>query len=661
MATSTTSADVMYQLRGLNMITPDQIIDDTRKTEGQSPYTINSRVFLPQSTSDPRTSIQERKGAGFYTIPVGETLSTQNTTTTGQSNQDVSYLTRVAQRFTAGATKRLTAIDMLMKYNTSNDTVIVAIYSDVSGNLGTRLAISSLRRNDQIITYSYIKVRFPQAPLLTNATNYWIVVYTQEEALTGSSHLSRTTTGANLMVSTDAGTSYSATTGSINFKTYLSDDGTIKGVWRRVQNNGTKETLFAHGTSLYRVTNESTGAIEAILTGLNASAKRYRFADLSGITYVVNGYDNIIKYSGGGAPGITRVVNDPVLFPIPENIKLWKNRVFYYNRDNPTRVYFSELAPAYDTIPNVNFFYVPEPTSPDPITGWETFQDQLVIFTKESKWLAVGDGSIGGTSLNQSPGGTKGAVSQESISRGETRIFFWSIDGGGHYYDGARDVPITDPIQPEVGNMVELDSIDAIVTDREWRIYYKPLGSSNHSRMLLRDLRYNEWLMDTETYTRLPISWSLENNELVEASSVVGALYFGEVDDSHLGSPIDFKYWTNYKKYTSGIAKDRVRTFRTIFKAPDRTISVLVGKDSDFDNDPNMKTVVLTASGILYDGGEVYGSPTAIYSKGSRVSQPKVSLSGRALNTQYRFEKYGAHTPVAIYGYESIVKSGRPR
>lgn len=651
-------SDIVYSLRGLNMVTPDQIIDDQQKTAGQSPFVINSRMFAQDES--PRTAIASRKGTGFYTIPVGEAVDAQQTSTTGQSAGNVSYLNRWAQRFTPVSSKRLGRIDILLKNNTSNDVVLCAVYEDASGNLGNRIALSAVQRQNIQDTYTYTTFRFPQAPLVSSSSNYWIVIYAQDEMITSTYSISRTTTGSNLLSSIDAGTTWTSATGSINFMVYQSDDAPVLWQTRYVKNDGTKQTIFAVGgasPALYKVSNESTGAVTSILTGLSTAATRYRHKVIAGVLYIVNGYDAVIKWDG---TSITRLTHDSSLFPVPMNIAFHKNRVFYYNKDNPTRVYFSELAPDYDTIKSVNFFYVPDPTSPDPITGWEIFQDQLVIFKRESKWLLVGD-DLSSFTLNQSPGGTKGAVCQEAIAKGETRLFFWSIDGGPYYYDGARDVAIGDNIQPEAKNITNPELIDSIVTEREWRIYYRRLGDTEHRRMLLFDLTYREWFLDTETYTRLPDVRGLESNELVEASSTLGALYMGEVQDAQLGAPIDWKYWTNYKKYTSGIAKDRVRTFRAIFDSPDRTFTVNVGKDADFDNDPTTKTIILETSGIVYDGGETYGSPTAVYGRGSRISDPKVSLSGRAKNTQYRFEKYGAFTPVRLYGYEAIIKSGRPR
>lgn len=653
----TMQTDSQYSLRGLNMVTPDQQIDDNSSTKGQSPYTINSRMFAPTDTNEPRAANQSRKGATFYTIPVGETLDTVQTSTTGQAAASVSYLNQVAQLFTPTANnKALTAIDIQLRSNTSIDAVSIAVYENNSGALGNKIAESSILNGLITASYTYIKARFIQGPVLSNASSYWIVVRGTESILTGVFDIATTTAGTGLMVSNDSGTTWTTQAKAINFKTYLSTAGPILGQHRFVTSNGIKQTLFAHGDSIYMVSNESTGAITAIKTGLNTNATRVRFRTMYNKVFIANGYDAMMKWDGTTLTTSTHDTN----FMIPNNMIVKSNRAFYINKDYPTRVYFSNIYPDLETVPSTNFFYVPDSASTDPITGWETFQDQLVIFTKNSKWILVGN-DISSFSLNQSPGGVKGAVSQEAIVKGETRLFFWSQDDGPNYYDGTRDVVICDRIQPEVSRAVDLSSIDASWSRREVRWYYKRQGSSKHNRMILFDLRYNEWFMDTETYTRLPIFWDIENNEFVEASSSYGALFFGESAPNHLGSPIRWEYDTNYKKYTSGIAKDRVRKFRVIFDAPDRNLVVNVGKDGDFNNSPKWKDVLLTTTGITYNSGVVYAATNAIYGKGSRISQPKISLSGRANNTQFRFKKDCITTQVRVYGYEGTVKSGRMR
>lgn len=659
MSIGSESMDQMYNLRGLNMIKNDQTIDDDKTTYGQSPFTINSRLLAPQTDSDPRTAVQSRSGAGFYTIPAGETLDTQYTTTTGQSDGNTSNLLRWAQRFTPGVNNRaLSAIDILIKNGLSNDNIIIDIYEDVSGVFGTQIATTSLSRGQIADTYGYVKARFAQGAILLTSKNYWIVIYGQEEIITSNYLLARNTSGANLKTSTDAGTTWVSATGGINFKTYLSDPGAVKGQHRFVSKTGVKQTLFAHGTSIYQVTNESTGAIVAIKTGLSSSSTRVRFRTVYDKVFIVNGIDAMMKWDGTTLTTSTHTT----LFPVPDNVIIYHDRAWYYSKSDPTRLYFSEIYPDLEIIDSVNFQYVPDTSSPDPITGLVPFQNQLVIFTRDSKYLLLGD-DVSTLGLSQSPGGTKGAVSQESIAMGEKVVYFVSIDGGAYYYDGAQDIGLSDNVQPEMSNLLDADpdSIDSVVVDKGWRIYYKRLGDTQHTRMLLLDLRFNEWLIDTDTYTRLGDAWTLEDNTLTEASSTIGAIYFGEAQESQLGAPIQFKYWTNYKKYTSGIAKDRVRTFRAIFASPDKTIDVLVGKDADFDNDARYKTVLLTSSGILYDGGETYGSATAIYGRGTRVSQPRIALSGRANNTQYRFEKDVINTSVRLYGYEAIIKSGKAR
>lgn len=804
MAIASQSMDQSYGLRGLNMITPDQTIDDSDKTRGQSPWTINSRILAPQTDSDPRTAISSRRGVAQYTIPVGESIDANYTTTNlvvnpsfevstaswngiradlvktsaqavkgtsslqatvnsvvgnsaatrtfsgltigqtytlsayvkanlndlvyiycdeltasyveitqasgdwqrlsvtgvcsatsgtieigvgsatviigdifyvdgvmlehsatlnpytdedlGDADQPISYLNMAAQRFTPTQDKALTAIDLALKTNTSNDTIVVKVYENVAGNFGTLVGTSSIAQALIDDTYSYVKCRFLEAPTLDTAKQYWIVVSGLESSVTNTYHLAHDASGANGMSSVDGGENWTVGTGGFKYKTYLSDTGGVKGHHRFVTKGGIKQTLFAHGTSIYRVTNESTGATVAIKTGLSAAAERVRFVTVYDKVFIVNGIDNMGKWDGTTYTESTHTVD----FPVPDNVVIYHDRAWFYSRSEPTKLYFSAIYPDLEVVSSVNFQYVPDTASADPITGFVVFQDQLVIFTKESKYLLLGD-DVSTLGLAQSPGGTKGAVSQEAISMGEKVVYFWSIDGGGYYYDGAQDIAISDPIQPEGDSIADLDQIDAIVVGKQWRVYYRKSGSTVHNRMLLYDLRYGEWLLDTETYTRLPVAWSLETNVLYEASSTCGALYFAEAAHSQLGSPILFRYWTNYKKYSSGIAKDRIRTFRAIFASPDRTIDVRIGKDADFDNDARYKNVVLASSGILYDGGETYDSPTALYGKGSRVSQPKVSLSGRAMNTQYRFEKDVVGTEVALYGYEAIVKSARPR
>lgn len=645
------------------MVTPDQLIDNPVHNKryspyyGQSPYTINSRTYHPQTTDDPRTSIQSRLGAGFYSIPVGETLDTQNLITTGASDQTQSYVNNIAQSFTPTTNNALTAIDLNVKSLGSSDTIRVDVYTNNAGALGTKIAASSISASSVTTSYQYLKVRFIQAPTLSVGSTYWIVIYGQESSVLSNYAFSKTTAGSGLMTSIDSGETWTAATGSINFKTYLSTPGAIKGQIRWVNKNGLKQSLFAFGDGIYLVNNESTGATTKIASGLSTAAKRVRFKTVYDKCYIVNGVDPLQVWDG---TTMTAVPNIGGLTANPANVEIFHDRAWYYNNADPTRLYFSNLYPDLTTIPAVNYQYVPDTASADPITAFKKFQNQLVVFTTNSKYLVLGD-SVSTLGLSQSPGGTKGAVSQEAVSLGEKLLYFWSVDGGPYYYDGAQDVSLGNLIQPEVDGINDLPSIDAIVTDLQWRIYYKSKGDPMHRYMLQYDLRYQEWFKDTETYTRSPEVQDLETNLLIEGSSVVGALYYAEAQYSHLGAPIQFKYWTSYKKYASGISLDRIKKFRAILASPDRTINVFIGKDGDFDNTPAMKVIPLVSTGILYDSGALYGDVTSLYGSGSSVSQPKVTISGRSLNTQYRFEKDVVNTPVRLYGYEAIINTGRPR
>lgn len=658
MALASQSMDQMYSLRGLNLITPDQLVDDSSKTAGQSPHAPNSRLMQPQADTDPRTAVESRGGAGFYTVPVGEALDQVKDYSTSILTRQITDTSWYMSPFTPSVSKVMTALDIKLKKNIAylvpGHCVVQIVTLAADGYTPTAtLATSSVKSSLLTSNFAYYKARFIAAPALTAGTKYGVVIRSDSAsgfdiALNSLAQIAGNTP--------DAGATWGYEPTTAHFKTYMADAGTVKGQFRFTNKNGIKQTLFAHGTSIYKVDNESTGAVSAIKTGLNPLAKRVRFINAYEQVFIVNGYDPMMKWNG---TTLTLSVHTAD-FMIPDNVVIFHDRAWYTNRDNPTRLYFSGIYPDLEVVDVVNFQYVPDTASVDPITGFTVFQNQLTVFTKESKYLITGDdaGSLG---LSQSPGGTKGAVSQEAISNAERVVYFVSQDGGAYYYDGAQDFSLSDPVQPIFSNMSNIDEIDTSVSDKQWRIYYKTSGDLSHRHMLLLDIRFNEWLEDTDTYTRLPVTWSQEDNKLVEASSVYGALFFAEVDDSHLGDFIRWQYWTNYKKYTSGIAKDRVRTFRAIFATPDRTVDVKVGKDADFANNAVYKTITLLTDGIQYDDGHLYGDLDAYYGLGARVSQPRVSLSGRASNTQYRFEKDVLYTKIQLYGYEAIIKSSRPR
>lgn len=109
-ATTEPKTDETYDLRGLNLIAPDQIMP-----KGESPWTINSRMYA-RNEGDSRVANRTRMGSVRLTTAVGETLSTQNIDT-GTGDLAITPTRIVAQPFDADADGALTRTDLEIKRN----------------------------------------------------------------------------------------------------------------------------------------------------------------------------------------------------------------------------------------------------------------------------------------------------------------------------------------------------------------------------------------------------------------------------------------------------------------------------------------------------------------------------------------------------------------
>ena len=216
-------------------------------------------------------SYETRKGMDFHSDSAGHTEDDTETSTTGASDGSFSQTTWLAQPFTTTSAGVLSQVDLNIKNaNSATGVPIVEIWSNSGGEPSTRLARSSISASDITSSYAYLKVRFPDPPTLATSTTYWIVVYTQATG-SNSYNWSSTTNTTEALTSADSGATWASTSYSLNFKQYYATTGGVKGLHRAYKSDGTAVTLMAHGTSLYSV-NDTTGALTAIKTGLDASA-----------------------------------------------------------------------------------------------------------------------------------------------------------------------------------------------------------------------------------------------------------------------------------------------------------------------------------------------------------------------------------------------------
>jgi len=633
--------DEQYDLKGLNLVAPDQVMP-----EGESPNILNARMYA-KTDGDSRVAIRTRKGTERFSTPVGEAANVQNVGS-AVATAEISSTEWVAQPFTPSSTGALTRLEVdIKKQAGATGVVMVDIYTDVASAPGALIMQSSIKTSDITTSFQYLPAYYIDADSVTSGTQYWMVIYVQEGG-SGNYELNLAdATGA--IRSTDGGTNYSALNDSVRYKTYTSTAGRVLGAYRWYPQNSNNRTLFAHETDIYQVP-DNTGTPASIYSALYASADYVRFAQMNDLLYWVDGNSVCKQWDGTTVSSLT---NSPLS---PTHIITHQQRLFFVLEEDPTRVVFSDLnSPT--SYASTNFFYVPSPKSPDHIAGWTVFQENLVIFTHETKHVLYGT-DIGSFTRKEAVG-TKGAISQEAIVTDRNYIYFMADDKQIYRYNGISDELISEKVEPELSAISDVSSVRLSMYNNQLRVYYGKNPDPDAQHMLLFDTVYKQWFKDEGRLVGGALEWYLDGNELIEFSSRVGALYYGERDYSDMGKPINFKYWTAYKMYTSGAAKDRVKKFRPVLRAASNAYYMMIGKDIDFQNSPDMRPYFVSGQGTTWGGGAVWGGGARWGSK--RLVDNKAGMSRRGKHTQYRFEKEGVETPVELLGYIAAIKSGRAR
>ena len=647
---TTPSVDETYSLAGLNLRDPDAIMPP-----GESPWTINSRMFARED-NEARVSSRMRQGASHLSSPVG---STANVSNVGTPISDLAFTTThiIAVPITFSSGGAFTRLDTEIKSDgTSSGHVIVNIYTNSGGFPGTLIAESSIYSSGITSTYQYLTSYFIDAPTVT-ATLYWAVYYIQDNGA-GSYYLNQTAAGATQSLSSDnAATSWSNVNSLSRYKTYLSTAAPVKGFNLRYPSTGSNLIMMAQLGSIYS-TNKNTGTITTVDSGLSTLAPKVRFEQWDDKTIWVNGVNNARWWDNVTSP--VDIPNQPTVPGVAKNCLIWQNRLFL--QTDTTRYDFSNLGDP-TTYDPVNFFYVPSPKSPDHIAGHIVFQDNMLILTQNSKHTIIG--SDISTFTRKEAVGTKGAVSQEAICADHNYVYFMAPDKQIYRYNGVNDQLLSDKVQPELQSISDVSTVRLSIYRNQLRIYYAKAPSPNANMMLMYDLVLQQWFLDTDHMCGGSASLYLDNNELVEFSSLVGRVYYGETQFSDLGKALDYKYWTNYKSYAyrrrtgqtfgGGSAKKRIKRFHPVVRTVDADYTLSVGKDMDFANAPDMRAYIVAGGGAKW-GHFVWADGTK-WGKTSQVDG-LASMSGRGRHIQYRFERKGVETPPEIYGYISQYRVG---
>lgn len=638
-----------YSMGGLDLYSPDELMKDSN-----TPFARNFRVFEENDGTDSRVAVSKRLGHTKYSDTVDEASNVAQTSTTGASTVTVGSINWVGQKFTATATNNLSRIAIRAR-NTASGTapIIVDVYTDNSGVPGTKLATSSIDQTLLTSSYAYVDVLFIEAPRITSGQVYWFILHQQVEG-TGAYDFSTTTTASTAATSANSGNTWSNQSYSLNYTVYSAPGGGVIAQHRFYRTNASPETIFVghnnSGVGLYKV-NDGTGAVTQITGTLSSSAINYEFVNVDNTCYFVNGVDTPKKYTGGasftdmgGSPGVAI------------SIRLHKAALFLL--DSANRVIYSRPDDL-ELFESTAFIYIPAPDTADYVQYMETFQDNLLFITRNTKYMLYGQ-DVNTFTLRESTS-TKGVVGQKAAFRYESVVYFVSGDDNVYAFNGGTDKAIGLNIGRILANVADSSKIRMHVSDDEIRIYYAPTGQSEQQNCLVDDLDYFQWEHDTEVYVSYAISLNsqTDENELVVGSSRVSRLMFADRNGSDLGKPILFDWWTKYMTYGHPTRKKRIKRLYPIFRAGEANYSVNVDIDADYRNSPIENLVPLGSSGAVWGDGSTWGGG-AVWGASNEFNPVRISVPGQNSRYQIRFTQHGVDNPVEIIGFSTYTKLRRP-
>lgn len=633
-------------------------------SRGFDSYAANDalQIDMLRSAQDTRIDslgrMNTRQGADFYSNAAGETLDDAETSTTGAANQDVTTTIRHAAKFTTTTAGRLTKVELNMKTNDGSGVTMVEIYNDSSGSPGTKLATSSIPFSDLGASLAYEVARFVEAPQLANATAYWIVVYVQSGS--GGYHWSSTTNATTALKSTDSGSTWSATSYDMNFKTYISTDSTTKGLFRAYKSTGTKETLMAHGTVLYKIS-DVDGTLTSIKTGLNSGATRYRFANINDEVFYVNGVDNPRKYDFSTDAQMAWGTSGGSAAPTASLIAAHQDLIWLNDSSDPTRLEFSD-EDSYETSASTNFIYVPSPKSPDPITALIPLNGVLYVFTTERKFAIYGSDQAT-FEVVELPS-KKGTFTQETVAVTRNHIYYLS-DDGLFRFNGVQDELLSARITDKIRGMANKDSAILAVHKNRLYIFYRDTGSGQNDKSLVYNLDFEAWESeDTNQYVTAATQFSGGNDdfEFVVASSLVGqAFYFDDSANNYsdAGCPLSFEVRTGYHHGKEPNAKKIWKRWYPRFEKQTGSYNVTCSTDQNFSSSPTEYSVAVGASGDTWGGGETWGGGATYGS--TKFGSDRIHLPDSSYYLQLRVSKTGVDTPVVFLGHKLMYSKKRVR
>lgn len=362
--------------------------------------------------------------------------------------------------------------------------------------------------------------------------------------------------------------------------------------------------------------------------------------------------------------GIEYIVDDQL--PILSDIIMHKDRIWGVSASDPNKLVFSENPGNPSNLPasqqwyrqwlSVSFLYAPRPHNGSPVTGMVSFQDSLVVFTQDEKYIISGY-DRGSISMRKSTG-SKGALSSRGIAVDENNIYFVS-DDGFYQFNGSSDEKLSALISPLFDACGHKENISPIVWKNQVRFYMASQGSANNDICAIFDKDLKEWLLDTDVYVNRALYYNDadDDHQLVEFSSQRATAYLAEQGYNSLGAPIDFEYRLKYDSMKTPMQKKRLRRFYPILQGVDSTFVLQLAMDKDFEDSPRVKEQLLTTNGAKW--GEFKWGDGTIYGGDKSFKPKRQSYSGYAYYWQLRVIRKGVNNRVAFVGAQYSYKTKR--
>ena len=184
--TSKQTIDEVYDLRGINLIASSRTVP-----KNESPFAINCRM-QSRTENDHRPAMSTRKGCVEYTRPINAFDAMHGNFDESHADIPVDKVNWIATPFQINdynikaVASKLTA--MIKRGDGSAGQVLIELREDKNGKPEKVIAQSSFPLSRITSTYAKVSAKFVDAPFLKPNTQYWAVIYVQDEG-TGTYHV----------------------------------------------------------------------------------------------------------------------------------------------------------------------------------------------------------------------------------------------------------------------------------------------------------------------------------------------------------------------------------------------------------------------------------------------------------------------------------------